>query len=136
MIKTFFSGYMTRDPKVVHREVRDGRERLIVQFAIAHTDYWYDARGERREKTTFLDLTAFGSDAKYIEKYLRKGSYVSGMASVENNKYEKEGVSVSTYGFKVLEIEAPKLNRDTGAGDHPPHAASGRAGGIDDEIPF
>lgn len=136
MLVLTFSGYMTRDPEVVKREVRDGRENLIVRLAIAHTDYWYSREGERKERTTYVELTAFGSEAKYISNYLRKGSYVSGTAKPLNNKYEKDGVTVNTYNFNVTEIEAPKLHRDTGAGDHPPHAGSGRAGGIDDEIPF
>jgi single-stranded DNA-binding protein len=135
MILTF-SGYMTRDPEVVKREVREGRENLIVRLAVAHTDYWQGRDGVRKERTTYVELTAFASEARYISNYLRKGSYVAGTAKPLNNKYEKDGVTVNTYNFNVLEIEAPKLKRDSNGNDAPPHASAGRIGGIDDEIPF
>lgn len=135
MLKAFFSGYMTRDPEIVHRETRNGKERLIVRFAIAHNKHWYDQDGKLKKKTTYLELSAFGSDAKYVSDYLREGSYIAGLAGIENSKYEKQGITVNTYAFPVLEIEAPKLNRDSNGNDAPPHASAGRLGGIDDDLP-
>ncbi len=136
MLHGTMSGYFTRDPKITHQDVRDGRESKIVSFSLAHTRVWYDAKGERQERTTFVDFSAFGSDANYIAKYLRKGSFAVVQFTFENHEYQnREGADVKTFKFKVLEIQAPKLNRDTGGNDAPAYDGDGSIGGIDDDLP-
>jgi single stranded DNA-binding protein len=131
------SGYLTRDPKITHQEVRDGRDFKIVSFSLAHTRVWYDGKGERQERTTFVDFSAFGSDATYIAKYLKKGSFAVVQFTFENHEYpNKDGVTIRTFQFKVLEIQAPKLNRVSNEDDAPPYNGGGSIGGIDDEMPY
>jgi single-strand DNA-binding protein len=62
--KVILMGNLTRDPEL--RYSQDGL--AIVRFGMAVNEKYKD-----KERTTFVDLTAFGKTGETIQKYLAKG---------------------------------------------------------------
>jgi len=58
---------------------------------IAVSERWKDKSGEKKEKTTFINLTFWGKSAETVQKYFVKGSpiLVHGKLNIQN--YEKDG---------------------------------------------
>lgn len=72
----------------------------IASFSVATTENWKDKSGERQERTTWHNVTAFGKLAEICIQYLRKGSLVYIEGRIQVDQYEKEGVTM--YSTKVI----------------------------------
>lgn len=69
--KCYFIGNITKDPEP--RQYGGGKRMAI--FSIAVTEKWKDKNGQKKEKTEFINITAFTS-AEFILNYLKKGDKV------------------------------------------------------------
>lgn len=67
--KVILLGNLTRDPET--RSLTSGH--TICNLGIAVSRSYQTREGERKEETTFVDVTAFGKQAEVIAKYMRKG---------------------------------------------------------------
>lgn len=67
--KVFLIGNLTRDPEI--RRLDSGT--TVAKFGLAVNRNYSTASGERREETTFVDVTAWGRQAEVIGQYLSKG---------------------------------------------------------------
>ena len=67
--KVILMGNLTRDPEM--RVTPNGHSICKLGLAVSRTFSTRD--GERREKTAFVDIDAFGKQAEVIAKYMRKG---------------------------------------------------------------
>lgn len=80
----------------------------VTRFGIAMNTTWTDKdTNEKRERTDWLNFTAFGKTAENIAKYLKKGAGVKVDYTIRPNSYEKDGVEHNTYdlivdGFNIL----------------------------------
>lgn len=71
-------GRLTRDPEV--RKTKN--DKSVCNFSVACN------RSYARDTTDFLDVTAFGATADFVQKYFTKGSMIIVQGSVETNHYE------------------------------------------------
>lgn len=94
--KVVLMGRITADPEM--KQTNNGTS--VVQFSVA-VNRKYD-----REKTDFIDCTAFGKSADFIGKYFRKGSsiIVFGNIQVESFK-DKDGNNRRSVRVIVDEVE-------------------------------
>jgi single-strand DNA-binding protein len=95
MNKVILMGRLTRDP-----EVRYGgaSNTAIAKFSIA-----VDRRFKRDGEPTadFFNVTAFGKQGEFVEKYLHKGTKIVLDGEIRNDNYtNKEGQKV--YGFQII----------------------------------
>ena len=95
MNKIILMGRLTRDP-----EVRYGgaSNTAIAKFSIA-----VDRRFKRDGEPTadFFNVTAFGKQGEFVEKYLHKGTKIVLDGEIRNDNYtNKEGQKV--YGFQII----------------------------------
>lgn len=151
MNKVILMGRLTRDPEI--RYSQGGNQTAIARFSIA-----VDRRFKRDGQPTadFFNCTAFGKQAEFIERYLKKGTKIVLDGEVQNDNYtDKNGNMV--YGTQIIanQIEfAESKNAQGGdfgggysapAGDSfggpAPAAAPGGdfmniPDGIDEELPF
>lgn len=67
--KVFLIGNLTRDVEV--RNTQSGTVVGKFGFAVNET---YSANGEKKQKTTFIDVTAFGKSAETLAQFVSKGS--------------------------------------------------------------
>ena len=92
--KVSLIGNLGKDPEI--RSTSDGKE--IASFSIATTEAWKDKiSGERKEKTEWHRIVAWGPTAEIIEKLVNKGKKlplkVSSLPEVTTIKRETNGIS-------------------------------------------
>jgi single-strand DNA-binding protein len=86
-------GNVGKDPEI--RSTQDGK--MIANFSIGISESWQDKNtGERKSKTEWVNISAFGNIVSVIENYVKKGSKVYVEGSLQTTKYtDKQGVEKS-----------------------------------------
>ena len=107
-------GRLTTDPEV--RYSQGASQTAVARFSIA-VDRRFKREGE--PDADFFNCTAFGKQAEFIERYLRKGVKVVVCGRIQNDNYtNKEGQMVYSVRVMVDEIEfAESKNASAGNGD-------------------
>lgn len=152
MNKVILMGRLTRDPEV--RYSQGATPMAVARFSIA-VDRRFKRDGE--PDADFFNCTAFGKQAEFIERYLRKGVKVVTSGRIQNDNYtNKDGQMVYSVRVMVEEIEfaesknASANNVDNGyngggymgGGNNAPAPSGAGDGfmnipdGIDEELPF
>ena len=152
MNKVILMGRLTRDPEV--RYSQGASQTVVARFSIA-VDRRFKREGE--PDADFFNCTAFGKQAEFIERYMRKGVKVVVCGRIQNDNYtNKEGQMVYSVRVMVDEIEfaesknASANNGDSGyngggymgGGNNAPAPSGAGDGfmnipdGIDEELPF
>jgi single-strand DNA-binding protein len=102
--RVILAGNLTRDPQLSYTPSNTA----VCKFGMAINRSWTDrSTGDRRDETTFVDLTAFGRQAEVINQYLRKGRGVlvegrlnySQWTNPEGQKRSKLEVVVENFQF-------------------------------------
>ena len=145
MNKVMLMGRLTRDPEV--RYGQSGNQTAVARFSIA-VDRRFKREGQ--PDADFFNCTAFGKQAEFVERYLRKGTKMVVIGSLQNNNYtNRDGQTVRDVQIVVDELEfAESKNASAGnvggfvPSDRPsPSQAAGDGfmnipDGIDEELPF
>ena len=137
-------GRLTRDPEV--RYSAGDNAMAIARYSLA-VDRRRRANGGADDQTAdFINCVAFGKQAEFAEKYLRKGTKMLVTGRIQTGSYtNKDGVKVYTTDVVVEEQEfaESKGNSDNGgfaqAAPAPQSAGDGFMNvpdGIDEELPF
>ena len=136
--KAILVGNVGKDPDI--RATNSGEK--VASFSLATSESWTDkATGERKERTQWHRVVAFGQSADLIERFVQKGTKLYVEAPIEYREWEKEGVKqhvteIVLRGmltrFKVLGggREAAR------AGSTSAPAAGATRDALDDEVPF
>jgi len=139
--KAILIGNLGRDP-----EMRYTPEGLaIANFSIATSEEWKDKNsGEKRERTEWHRIVAFGRLAEICGEYLSKGKKIYIEGRIQTRDWEdKEGVKRYTTEIvagqmQMLDskgsVEKPRSNAGFQVPDIP--ETSGAAEFKDDDIPF
>lgn len=79
--KVMLIGRLTRDPELRHTP----KGTSLAEFGLAVNRSFTTESGEKREDTTFVDVSVWGKTAETIGKYLHKGNlaYVEGRLRME-----------------------------------------------------
>ena len=135
MNKVILMGRLTADPEI--RYTQGATPTAVGRFSLA-VDRRFKREGQ--PDADFFNCTAFGKQAEFVEKYLKKGVKVLTSGQIQNNNYtDKNGNKVYSVQIMVDEIEfaeskakseeKPKENAGDGFMNIPD--------GIDDsELPF
>ncbi len=146
MNKVILMGRLTRDPEV--RYSAGENSTAIGRFSIA-VDRRFKRNGDA--DADFFNCTAFGKQAEFVEKYLKKGTKVLLTGRIQNDTYtNRDGQKVTSVQIIAEEIEFAESKNAQGGSPRPaaPAAADSRApqpvdGGFmnvpdlaDEELPF
>lgn len=101
-------GRLTKDPDL--RATKGGTS--VVDFGLANSRSWTDKEGEKRERTTFVDVTAWGSLAELVDKILNKGDLVVISGTLELNQWEKDGEKRSKIFIQMNNFQTMVHRRD------------------------
>lgn len=79
--KVMLIGNLTRDPEVKYTP----KGSAVTDIGLAINRYYTLESGEKREETTFVDVTFFGRNAEIIKQYCTKGKplYVEGRLQLD-----------------------------------------------------
>ena len=149
----FFTGRLAKDPELMVRKRPDGTEFSILKLNII-TNSARKVNGEWKEKSHgfFVDLFGPLANTLHQNKTLLKGDLVNLDCDIENNSYEKNGMTIYTNEFKLVDFtrlaRAPS-NRNATANANPMgyvdqdntpvvsmDAVIPNAGPIDQDCPF
>lgn len=139
MNKVFLMGRLTRDPEV--RYSQGANSMAIARFSIAVSRR---IKHEGEPEADFFNCTAFGKQAEFIEKYLRKGIKIVVTGRIQNDNYtNKDGQMVYSVKVMVEELEFAESKNASGNqgnkayGDMAPgNGFMNIPDGIDEELPF
>lgn len=131
--KILLIGNVGKDPEIRHG--KDGSQ--IASFSIATSDTWKDKiTGEKKEKTEWHNVSAFGRLAEIVGQYLKKGSTVYVEGRITTEKWNKDGVD--RYTTKIIANEMKMLGgkKDGENGKKPSNnAPAPSAPAFDDDLP-
>src|ERR1044072_842442 len=81
-------GNLTRDPEVKYLSSGTG----VTEIGLAVNRTWFDQKtNERKEETTFVDVTLWGRQAEVAGEYLAKGAPVLIEGRLKLDQWEKDG---------------------------------------------
>jgi single-strand DNA-binding protein len=137
--KVIIIGRLGRDPEV--RYTQDGR--AIANFSVATSEEWKDKeKGEKKERTEWHRIVAFGRLGEICGEYLAKGRQVYVEGRLQTRSWEKDNVTRYTTEIVAsnMQMLESKSSSSAGGGDYymPPTDDSmpGDAGPGNDDIPF
>lgn len=137
--KAIIIGNCGNDPETRHL----AEDRPVCRVSVATSEQWKDkATGEKKERTEWHRVVAFGRLAEIMQQYLKKGSKVYIEGSLRTSSYEKDGIK--RYSTEIIASEMQMLDSKGGSQDEPvtkyPDHETPRdeptGGPIEDEIPF
>ncbi len=77
----------------------------LAKLVIATNETYKNLKGEKITETTWHNLTAWGNNADFIEKYLEKGTEVAIEGKLKNNNYtDKDGIKRYVTDIEIQEI--------------------------------
>ena len=145
MNKAILIGRLTRDPEV--RYSQNDNSMAISKFSLA-VDRRYKKQGDEAT-ADFFNCTAFGKQAEFVEKYLKKGTKVVVTGRIQNDNYtNKDGQKIYSVQIIVEEMEFAESKASAeqrGQEDNNMPPAMGEPGadgfmdipdGIGNELPF
>lgn len=114
MNKVILMGRLTRDPEV--RYSQGASQTAVARFSVA-VDRRFKRDGE--PDADFFNCTAFGKQAEFVERFLRKGIKVVVSGRIQNDNYtNKDGQMVYSVRVMVEEIEFAESKNASGNGDN------------------
>ncbi len=134
MNKVILMGRLTREP-----EVRQAQETTVARYTLAAN------RRFREGETDFINCVAFGKNAEFAEKWLRKGVKIVIAGRIQTGSYtNRDGVKVYTTDVVVEEqefAESKATGEQSGSRTAPSSVDAGEGfmnipEGIDEELPF
>ncbi len=81
-------GRLGNDPKIT---AKDGQDKRMASFNLATNEDYNDTEGNKKEKTEWHKIVAFGKIAEICEKFLEKGSEIYLEGRNNTRQYSKEG---------------------------------------------
>ncbi len=143
--KVMLLGNLTRDPEVKYTP----KGSAVADIGLAVNRTYTTDGGEKREETTFVDVTMWGRQAEIAGEYLKKGRplFVEGRLQLDTWDDKQTGqkrskLRVVCENFQMLgsrdggEGGGSGGGRSTGSGGRSAKSAPAADEGGDDDIPF
>ena len=147
MNKAIIVGNLGRDPEISYTPAG----LAIAKYSIATSDEWKDkATGEKKEKTEWHRIVAFGRLAEICGEYLSKGRQVYIEGRIQTSSWEKDGITrysteIIAANMQMLGSKGSGYDRNQSAADGPAYDGpeqnmsqdtSKNTEQTDDDIPF
>jgi single-strand DNA-binding protein len=142
--KVMLLGNLTRDPEVKYTP----KGSAVADIGLAVNRTYTTDGGEKREETTFVDVTMWGRQAEIAGEYLKKGRplFVEGRLQLDTWDDKQTGqkrskMRVVCENFQMLGSrdgggEGGGGGRSSGGGSRPAKSAPAAEEPSDDDIPF
>lgn len=140
MNKVILMGRLVRDPEV--RYSQGETSTAIARYTLA-VDRKYKQDGQ--ESADFISCIAFGRNAEFTEKYLRKGTKIATVGRIQTGSYtDRNGNKVYTTDVVIEEQEFAESKSSQSNSGNPVSCGNQSStdgferipDGIDEELPF
>ena len=137
MNKVILMGRLTRDPEVRYSSGENSSANASFTLAV---DRRFRKQGEEQQ-ADFIRCVAFGKQAEFIEKYIKRGTKIVLVGHIQTGSYtNKEGQRVNTTDVIAEEVEfAESKSSSESRNQSPSEREDGFMNipdGIDEELPF
>ena len=123
--RVILMGHLTRDPEL--KELQNGS---VCNFGIAVNESWKDKSGEKQERVTFVDCTAWNGTGEAIAKYLEKGRAIHIEGRLQQDQWEdKDGQKRSKLKVVVESFQFADSKRDDARDQRQSSNTTSRGGG-------
>jgi len=123
--KVLLVGNVTRDPEV--RYTPSGM--AVTEIGLAVNRYWTDkSTNERKEETTFVDITLWGRQAGIAGEYLAKGRPVLIEGRLQLDQWEDKETGQKRSKLRVVGEQMQLLGSRNEGGSGPPAKSGAPAG--------
>ena len=113
--KVILVGNCTRDPEVRYTP----KGTAVTDLGLAMNRYYSSDGGEKREETTFVDVTLWGRQAEIAGEYLKKGRPVYIEGRLQMDSWEDKNSGQKRSKLKVVGEQMQLLgSRDGGGGGY------------------
>lgn len=139
MNKVILMGRLTRDPDI--RWTQGQNQTCMARYTLA-VDRRVKKTGENQQTADFISMISFGSQAEFIEKYVKRGTKLVISGRIQTGSYtNKDGQKVYTTDVLTESVEFAESKKAAGESTQSdPHTdADGFMNvpdEIDDELPF
>ena len=100
--KVILLGFIGKDPEL--RYLPNGS--AVCNFSIATSETWKDSDGEKKDRTEWHNITAFGKLAEICGEYLNKGKQVFVMGKLQTDSWkDKDGNQRSATKVILSEVQ-------------------------------
>lgn len=101
--KVFLIGNLTRDPEIKYTP----KGTAVTDIGLAINSYYTTDSGEKREETTFVDVTLWGRHAELAGEYLKKGRpvFVEGRLQLDSWEDKQTGQKRSRLRVRADNIQ-------------------------------
>ena len=124
--KVILVGNCTRDPEVRYTP----KGTAVTDLGLAMNRYYSSDGGEKREETTFVDVTLWGRQAEVAAEYLKKGRPVYIEGRLQMDSWEDKNSGQKRSKLKVVGEQMQLLGSREGGGGG---GGSGGGGGFQQE---
>jgi len=131
------SGRLTRDPEVKY--ISSGK--AVCNFSIANSRFFKDKSGEKKEETSFVDVTCWDKTAEWIGENMKKGRPVMVEGRLKSEQWEdkttgqkRSRTGVSATG--VMPLDWDEKGDDEQKSTPKPQQSNQEEIPQDDDIPF
>jgi single-strand DNA-binding protein len=121
-----FIGRLGQDPKLTYMP----NSNAVANISIAVGEQWRDKAGEKQERTTWVNVVAFGKLAEIMAQYTSRGSRIYLSGSLRTRKWEKDGQT--HYTTEIVAKEMQLLDRKESDERNQNPIKKPEAGGFDD----
>jgi single-strand DNA-binding protein len=138
--KVILVGNLGKDPEVSYTPSGTA----VAKFSIATSEKWTDkATGEKKDKTEWHRITAFGKLGEICGEYLSKGKQVYIEGRLQYGSYEKDGITRYTTDIIASQMQMLGLRGDASSTGSSARSSmpdmdgpSVPEGPMDEDIPF
>ncbi|MBW1641337.1 MAG: single-stranded DNA-binding protein [Deltaproteobacteria bacterium] len=138
--KVILVGNLGKDPEVSYTQSGTA----VAKFSIATSEKWTDkGTGEKKDKTEWHRITAFGKLGEICGEYLSKGKQVYIEGRLQYGSYEKDGITRYTTDIIVSQMQmlgsrgdAPMTGPSASSSMPDMNGPSAQQGPVDEDIPF
>ena len=125
--KVILIGNLGIDPEIRHTTAGQ----TVCNFRIATSETWKDKEGVKQEKTEWIPITVWGSQAEFCGKYLSKGSLVYVQGKFTTTSYEKDNVKIYRTEVVAQSVKSLSTKSESSQGQ-----SSTPQFNSDEQIPF
>ena len=110
--KVILIGNCTRDPEVRYTP----KGTAVADIGMAMNRYFSSDGGEKREETTFVDVTLWGRQAEVAGEYLKKGRPVYIEGRLQMDSWDDKNTGQKRTKLKIVGEQMQLLGRRDGGG--------------------